>query len=55
MGWGQRTGRTVELEELVVAGLGGELLGVDDGLLEGFALGGRHGGVAAVVVLLGGR
>lgn len=35
--------RTVQLEEVVVAGLGGELLRVDNGLLEGVALGGRHG------------
>lgn len=33
---------TVELEEVVVAGLGGELLGVGDGLLEGFALRNGH-------------
>lgn len=31
--------RTVELEELVVAGLRGQLLGVDDSRLESFALG----------------
>lgn len=36
--------RTVELEELVVVGLGGKLLAVDDGRLEGFALRGRHDG-----------
>ena len=34
---------TIKLEKIVVAGLGSELLGVDDGLLEGFALRGRHG------------
>lgn len=33
---------TVDLEEVLVAGLGGELLGIDNGLLEGIALGGRH-------------
>jgi hypothetical protein len=33
---------TVELEEVVGAGLGGKLLGVDDSLLEGVALRGRH-------------
>lgn len=38
----RREKRTVKLEELVVAGLGGELLGVFDGLLEGFALRDRH-------------
>lgn len=32
-------GRTVDLEEVVVARLGRQLLGVDDGRLEGFALG----------------
>lgn len=31
--------RTVQLEEIVVAGLGSKLLGVDDGGVEG-----RHGG-----------
>lgn len=35
--------RTVDLEQLVIARLSSELLGVDDGLLEGIALGGRHG------------
>lgn len=35
--------RTVELKELIVTGLGGKLLAVGDSLLEGFALGGRHG------------
>ena len=34
--------RTVKLEELVVARLGGELLGVFHGLLEGIALRGRR-------------
>jgi hypothetical protein len=34
--------KSVELEELVVAGLGGELLGVDNSRLEGFALRGSH-------------
>lgn len=33
----------VELEELIVARLLGKLLAVDDSLLEGFALRGRHG------------
>lgn len=35
-------GITIDLEKILVAGLGGELLGVDNGLLEGIALGGRH-------------
>ena len=34
--------RTVEVEELVVARLGSELLGVDHGLLKGLRLGRSH-------------
>lgn len=37
-----RRGRTVKLEKVIVARLGSELLGVDNGLLEGIALRGRH-------------
>ena len=33
---------TVELEKLLVAGLGGKLLGVDNSLLEGRVLRGSH-------------
>jgi hypothetical protein len=33
---------TVELQEVFIAGLGGQLLGVDDGLLESVALRNRH-------------
>jgi hypothetical protein len=40
--------KSVELEELVVARLGRELLGVDDGRLEGFALSGHDGLMIAV-------
>jgi hypothetical protein len=39
---GVKVAVTVELEELVRAGLRGELLGVLNGLLEGVALGGSH-------------
>lgn len=42
MGRGDMVAVTIELEELVRAGLGGELLGVLNGLLEGVALGGSH-------------
>lgn len=44
---------TVDLEEVIVAGLGGELLGVDNGLLEGIALRGGHfvGKVVGLVVV----
>ncbi len=34
--------RTVEVKEVFVARLGGELLGVDNSLLEGFALSRGH-------------
>jgi hypothetical protein len=39
---GKGRGRTVELEEVVVARLGSELFGVDNSLLEGIALRGSH-------------
>jgi hypothetical protein len=36
--WLQQWTRTVELEQLIVAGFGGQLLAVNDSLLERFAL-----------------
>lgn len=45
---------TVKLQELVVAGLAHELLGVHDRLLEGIALRGRHGGFVGSAGLVAG-
>lgn len=39
---------TIDLEKVLVARLGGELLGVDNGLLEGIALRGRHFGWVSI-------